>query len=237
MQMWNSERNPSPKGIGFYNQSKKYWWRCTCGNEWESFVASMTRRKHIGCKECIKKKCGFIDFTGQTIGEWKVIEKSKTPSKWGSLWLAECLGCSGVFEVRGDNLRSGMTNRCATCHAEKTRNKYPIASEHWRKIKNGAILRSLDFSITMKYAHSLYINQNGKCVFTGLPIVLCSGNKEYRENGIGKNDYASLDRIDNNLGYVPGNVQWTRKDINILRGSFSVTDFIKLSKLVSDYFY
>jgi len=46
---------------------------------------------------------------------------------------------------------------------------------------------------------------------------------------------ASLDRIDNNKGYIKGNVQWVLKDINKMKNIHTQDYFIELCKLVWEY--
>jgi len=235
MEMWDKKKNPKPPdGIGFYNQSKKYWWKCVCGKSWESYVISITRRQHIGCRECISKKYGFIDFAGRTIGQWKVIKKIKNRVKCGSLWLAECLGCNREYEVRGDNLRAGMTNKCHLCHAEDTRKNNPIASSHWTKIKSGALDRGINFDITVDEAYDLFLIQNGKCALTGKDMHLYSRRKMHEQVSPQIDQYASLDRIDSSKGYTIDNVQWVKKKINLLKMAFSQGEFIELCCEVAD---
>jgi hypothetical protein len=44
---------------------------------------------------------------------------------------------------------------------------------------------------------------------------------------------ASLDRINNKLGYVKGNVHWVHKDINLMKQCFDLDHFVKMCELVS----
>ena len=44
---------------------------------------------------------------------------------------------------------------------------------------------------------------------------------------------ASLDRIDSNLGYVKGNVQWVHKHINVMKNIFNQDMFIFLCNQVT----
>ena len=45
----------------------------------------------------------------------------------------------------------------------------------------------------------------------------------------------SIDRIDSNIGYELGNIQWVDKRINMMKGSLSNGEFINLCTLVADY--
>jgi len=43
---------------------------------------------------------------------------------------------------------------------------------------------------------------------------------------------ASLDRINSDMGYVEGNVQWVHRDINFMKGCLSQHNFIHLCQLI-----
>ncbi len=45
----------------------------------------------------------------------------------------------------------------------------------------------------------------------------------------------SIDRIDSNIGYEEGNIQWVDKRINMMKGSLSNEEFIELCTKVSEY--
>ena len=48
----------------------------------------------------------------------------------------------------------------------------------------------------------------------------------------GKNQTASLDRIDSSKGYTKNNVQWLHKDINIMKRDFPEEKFLFLCKQI-----
>ena len=89
--------------------------------------------------------------------------------------------------------------------------------------------RKYEFDIDIEYGWQLYVEQNKQCAMTGLDIVFVMPTKHKRNKTF---NVASLDRIDNSKGYIKGNVQWVHKEINRMRGSLSVDDFIKLCKEV-----
>lgn len=82
-------------------------------------------------------------------------------------------------------------------------------------------------NISVDYIKQLLINQNYKCNITGLPIKL------YKKNEI-KNLYnsASLDRIDSNLGYIEGNVQWVAMGVNYMKMNYSNEELIETIRLI-----
>ena len=56
--------------------------------------------------------------------------------------------------------------------------------------------------LSLAYLATLWMNQRGRCALTGQPLDYASGSQT------DKNPYrASVDRIDNNKGYVVGNVR------------------------------
>ncbi|MCB1713213.1 MAG: hypothetical protein KDH96_12300, partial [Candidatus Riesia sp.] len=72
---------------------------------------------------------------------------------------------------------------------------------------------------------NLYINQEKKCALTGVSINL--------ENK-GKNNTASLDRIDSSKGYTLDNIQWIHKIVQKIKWDLSELELIKwCQKIVS----
>lgn len=89
-----------------------------------------------------------------------------------------------------------------------------LSGSYWVAIKNRAFKKQIIFDIDIEYAWYLFISQNRKCALSGLDIYLSPNLKKKRNS-------ASLDRINNDLGYIYGNVQWLHKDVNNIKGSMS----------------
>jgi hypothetical protein len=79
--------------------------------------------------------------------------------------------------------------------------------------------RDYEFTITIDYIWDIYIAQDKVCALSGVPISF--------------NDTASLDRIDNAVGYVRENIQIVHKDINYMKYIYSQDYFIKMCNLVA----
>ncbi|MCK9428949.1 MAG: hypothetical protein M0R17_02925 [Candidatus Omnitrophica bacterium] len=94
----------------------------------------------------------------------------------------------------------------------------------WSDIEKKAKIRNLEFSITIEDAYKKFEKQQGYCALTGLPITL----------GYKKLSTASLDRIDNSIGYTLSNIQWIHKKINIaLKQGFSEKYLKKICKIIT----
>lgn len=72
----------------------------------------------------------------------------------------------------------------------------------------------------------LFLKQERKCALSKEEIRFPSNYKD-------KTGTASLDRIDSNLGYVEGNVQWVHKDVNKMKSDFSEEYFICWCKKIA----
>lgn len=87
-----------------------------------------------------------------------------------------------------------------------------LSSKYFNSLRRGAIKRNIDFDIDIKYAWEIFEKQGGICALTGLPIHFVRNYK----NSFGKQT-ASLDRIDNDFGYVKQNIQWVNKKMNFVK--------------------
>ena len=100
-----------------------------------------------------------------------------------------------------------------------------LGARKFNSYKSNAKKRNIEFSVTIEYLWNLLETQQFKCAISGLPLEISSEKKVFT---------ASPDRINNNLGYVEGNIQWVRKDVNFAKHTLSMSDFINLCKTISN---
>lgn len=86
------------------------------------------------------------------------------------------------------------------------------------KVRRGS-QRNYEFTITIEEVWDIYIAQDKVCALTGVPI-------DFKGT-------ASLDRIDNAVGYVRENIQIVHKDVNYMKYIYSQDYFIKMCNLVA----
>lgn len=170
----------------------------------------------------------FINISDKTFNKQKVIEHSGQDGYGNHLWLCECeCGKRNVFTYT--RLVKGRTYGCVYCRGRTYHGL--ISGNHWSNIRRHAKDRGLPILITHEYIWDLFVSQNGKCALTGLDLYFSDGY-EQEKNGI---TTASLDRIDNNHGYIFGNVQWIHKDVNKMKWAFEQKYFIHICKLISEH--
>ena len=104
-----------------------------------------------------------------------------------------------------------------------------IQGTYLTALKNSAKRRGIDFSISYELLWDIFLKQDKKCAYSNIEIFFSRSNLEHI-NG----DYtASLDRIDNSLGYIEGNVQWVHKRINIMKGNMTHQEFLDFCEAVT----
>lgn len=170
-----------------------------------------------------------LDLTGKRFGKLlvvKAVESKIKPLKW------ECLcDCGKTKIIVGRSLKSGASASCGclkSAYLKKTlwTGYEEISGSYFGSLKWGAKRRNLDFQIDLKYIWEIFVKQNRKCALSGDDIFFVQAAVDEHKGT------ASLDRINNDIGYVKGNVQWVHKDLNFMKQDLSENYFIELCKKV-----
>lgn len=149
-----------------------------------------------------------IDLIGKKFGRLTVTQRVyPNVKKWRIMWLCEC-ECGKEIIVDGGNLRNKHTKSCGCLKKEYGEiigklNKltFGLASirQTIRTYKLNAKKRGLEYGLTDKQFEEItqkdcyYCGAKPKTIST-----LNNGNGDYKYNGI--------DRINNNKGYIIGNI-------------------------------
>lgn len=172
-------------------------------------------------------------FEGLTL--LKEVRKPDSKKIW---WSCKC-ECGNIVERQERSLTEGLAESCGC----RKRNRIPKGglSRQWtgRGDMSGWYFSSIkcrsekigrEFTITIDEAWELFEQQEGKCALTGLLLSFAT-NRQMRQNIAEQT--ASLDRIDSSKGYIPGNIQWVHKDVNLMKNHFPEKRFIEICNLVT----
>lgn len=171
------------------------------------------------------------NIAGRTFDRWTVLRQDSSNSRGQAMWVCQCQ-CGKVKSVLGTSLLQGKSKSCGCLSTDLFfKGHEQISGSYWQRLEKGASLRSHEFTITIEYAWNLFLEQNGKCALTGLDLTF---QKNYSNHA--QNQTASLDRIDQNKGYVIGNVRWVHKDINRMRWAHDDKTFFDYCKMVVDHY-
>lgn len=172
------------------------------------------------------------DMTGQRFGRLLVIQRDGTYLKNRvAVWLCQC-DCGNITSVRGTSLRCGTTQSCGCLSKELTleRVRLPKGEANFNAlyycyIKN-AKKRGWNFNLSKPFFRHLVIQP---CYYCGdSPSNTFRGNKNM--NGVFV--YNGIDRVQNEIGYVPDNVVPCCSRCNSIKATFSISDFVAHCKKV-----
>lgn len=155
-----------------------------------------------------------IDLTGQKFGRLTAISAAGHDRHHKRMWKFAC-DCGGEFIAIGSDVKSGKTVSCG-CYANEIRaknsrdNRDKIASA---KTKHGASGRLPEYAV-WKTMRQRCMNPN--CAdypdYGGRGITVTDRWSEFgafiADMGRRPSDQHSIDRIDNDRGYEPGNCRW-----------------------------
>ena len=169
-----------------------------------------------------------IDLTNKRIGLITVISfYGKKNGK--NYWNCKC-DCGKTVSIIAGSLIHNQPKSCGCnrYHTGELNHNYKgineLSGKFFYSIKDHAIKRNIKFNLNIKYIYNEFVRQDKKCALTGLDIVLTPN---------GKNQNASLDRIDSDKGYIKGNIQWVHKDINKIKSDFSQKKFVYYCCLIA----
>jgi glutaredoxin len=159
---WNYEKNegllPSQVMPG---NSKKVWWKCRLGHEWQSSPSIRTREKKPSCPYCVGKKvlAGFNDLQTcfpDIAAEWNMQKNGGlrpsevTKSSGQTVWWKCPLGHE--WQAKISNRTSSLHTGCPYCANKKVLAGFndlqtwnPDTAAEWNFEKNGDLLPSQIF--------------------------------------------------------------------------------------------
>jgi hypothetical protein len=123
---------------------------------------------------------------------------------------------------RGTNIRSS----CKDCLSRGL--NITTVEQFIRRLFNGIKRREnkiLASDLTVSYLISLYNDQKGLCNISKLPMTIVVGNKVVDTN-------ISIDRIDNNKGYIKENIQLVCRRINSMKSDLILDNFYNWCELI-----
>lgn len=163
---------------------------------------------------------------GEIFGKLEVKELLPEKRQRSKLWLCLCK-CGNYSKVCTTDLRNGHSQSCGCGRIEAISSNVGYVSGTWYgAIQKNARTREIDFLVTQEYLNDLLIKQDFKCAISQLPIEIKMGRQNTETT-------ASLDRIDNTLPYIEGNVQFLHKHVNYMKWTHTQEYFIELCKLIA----
>ena len=180
----------------------KWLCRCDCGSERIVRTDILVKGTSTSCG-CAKTTALHENMLGSVFTRLTVLAFHHRNKKGANYWLCKCM-CEANCIVRTDHLTDGKIKSCGCLASEivSRRNlKHGLRRTPEYKIWDGIIERCCNPKSTA------YANYGGR------GITIC---KEWRTDfaaflsAVGRrpNPKLSIDRIDNNKGYEPGNVRW-----------------------------
>lgn len=182
----------------------------------QTHISHLLKRYNIKIRQYNK----LVNMVGKKYYKFTVLKRlNKTGN---TIWICEC-DCGNIRNVNGSDLKSGNHKSCGQCDCHIF-----IQGSWWGEIQKNARRRGLKFELTKDYLYDLWKKQDGKCAMSGIKLYMPQKAREQR----GPKCTASIDRIDNSIGYVVNNVQWVHKTVNKMHREYSISEYINMCELV-----
>lgn len=200
---------------------KVYWaCRCRCGKEVTVVAVALVTSNTKSCG-CLRRDERALlreqrDLTGRKFGAWRVLGRASTTTRDASRrFVVEC-ACGTKKEIRASELLAGKTQSCGCVLAlpgdEAGRNAL------FGTYKNAAKRRGLSFALNKDWFGEITGQYCFYCGCAPAQVIRTGTNRTYVYNGV--------DRIDNNLGYVLGNMVACCKTCNYAKNTLDAAEFL-----------
>lgn len=147
------------------------------------------------------------------------VEVVRKPSFWKRIkGLATCSKTCRAEYLKTVYLGSNNPNS----HGQDTFDAF-FRRKH-NNLKHTASQRGIEYSLTPEILKQQYVIQNGLCWYTSIPLKFSSTNN-WKIKNQADFDVLSVDRLDNDVGYLPGNIVMACTGINKAKGNCSEKEF------------
>lgn len=145
-----------------------------------------------------------------------------------------CQSCASRSPANIEHIKNNRSNFPVweLAESKKRHDEYSMFRPTLKTIKARVKERNKDFDLTLEHLKDVWEQQEGKCPFTGFDLELRTYNTRRKQDDPLSLNSASLDRIDNDKGYVIGNVRWVSVMFNFARNKFSDDDVMEFAKAV-----
>lgn len=202
--------------------------QCDCGTISKVALTCLLRGKTSQCKKCsARSRLNKIEI-GSHIKHWTVLE-GPIYRNHTAYYKVKCDCGKELLKLPREILDPNSYFQCASCAQKENKLDSMIANgmvgeltlTQYTRLKNSAEKRNYEFSVSIEYLWNLYISQDKKCNITG--------------DSIPNIRKASLDRINSNLGYVEGNVQWVTYRANVSKHTMTMNELYEFCKKVLNH--
>lgn len=164
-----------------------------------------------------------IDLTGQQFGRLTVLKRAENQKR--AKWLCQCK-CGGAAIASAYDLKRGHTQSCGCLQKERTKDASVKHGKRHTKI----------YHIWLDIKNRCY-NPNNKryANYHGRGITVCD---EWKDDFMAFYNYVSkltnygmpgysIDRIDNDAGYKPGNIRWATVNEQLMNRTVTIKVIVK----------
>ena len=194
---------------------------------------------HIYCKECerARRRQRTIDGLIEKYGPEEGARRQEILHKKHALapGMKVCARCGEVRSLeefhRNKVLRDGRNSYCKACDATLTKEYHSRTPEDRLKMslntaRGTARKKGLPFEITADQMASMWAAQDGRCFYTGVPMVFDGSNVP---------ESVSIDRVDSAKGYTLDNVVLCGTYVNRMKNEFFINEFVHWCRLVVEH--
>lgn len=188
-------------------------------------------------KGAVSQKFKETFYIGAQFGDWILIDNNLSYDVRNHGKVKCKCKCGNEQLVDPYSIKRKISTCCFKCGHSKKGEKHP-SFKGYKEIPGSWFGRyskskTKEFNITIEEVYNIWIQQDKKCNLSGLDISFENINIKTTKQRFDLVCTASLDRINSNKGYIPGNIQLVHKDINMIKNIYEQNYFIKLCKAVA----